>query len=100
MCCFRFPSEPPSASRIVKTLLAKGANVNLRDNDGWTALYMASYHGHEAVVETLLDRSAVTVKEAARGLPKKREIITVNACALGSGCMLEARAALDLLKAY
>ena len=42
----------------VKTLLEKGANVNARDSDGYTALYRACDQGSFRVAELLLDRSA------------------------------------------
>ena len=53
----------PAAKRIAKLLLdgkyeGKGADINLRSSDGWTALTWASYNGHEAVVRLLLERGA------------------------------------------
>jgi ankyrin repeat protein len=46
---------------VVKLLLDKGANVNAQkgiDNNG-SALYAASYRGHEATVKLLLDKGAM-----------------------------------------
>ena len=43
----------------IKTLLASGANVNLTDNDGWTALmYAARYQENTAIIQTLLEAGA------------------------------------------
>ncbi len=49
--------------RIVKLLLdgkydGEGADINLQGRNGWTKLMQASFHGHEAVVRLLLERSA------------------------------------------
>ncbi|MBI5232961.1 MAG: ankyrin repeat domain-containing protein, partial [Deltaproteobacteria bacterium] len=41
-----------------KHLLAKGADVNARRNDGATALMMASLQGHAEVVKGLLAKRA------------------------------------------
>lgn len=38
----------------VATLLSRGANVNVRDKWGWTALSMAAYGGHENIAKLLL----------------------------------------------
>ena len=37
----------------VKQLLRMGADVNARDEDGWTVLMRASENGHKEVVELL-----------------------------------------------
>jgi hypothetical protein len=42
----------------VEKLLDVGADVNAADNDGWTALTLASRWGHTAVVAALLDADA------------------------------------------
>jgi len=38
---------------IVKLLLGKGADVNAKAKDGWTALMIASRKGHQEVVNLL-----------------------------------------------
>lgn len=38
----------------VATLVSRGANVNVRDKWGWTALSMAAYGGHESISKLLL----------------------------------------------
>lgn len=35
---------------LVEELLAKGAEVNAKDNDGWTPLQFAAQQGHHEVV--------------------------------------------------
>ena len=43
---------------IVSLLLEKGADVNAKNNDGWTPLHWASENGHEAIVSLLLEKGA------------------------------------------
>jgi uncharacterized caspase-like protein len=45
-------------TETVKTLLDKGANVNVKDGDGRTALMIAVRYGHTEIVKVLLDRRA------------------------------------------
>ena len=51
-----------SASRgredVVRILLGAGADVNIKGDDGWTALMIAVESGHKEIVEMLLDRGA------------------------------------------
>ena len=42
----------------VQALLAEGANVNAKANDGMTALMKASQEGNREVVQALLDKGA------------------------------------------
>ena len=42
----------------VQTLLAQGADVNAKDNDGFTALMMAAVYGHIDIVHALLTKAA------------------------------------------
>lgn len=43
----------------LKSLLASGADINLKDNDGWTALmYAVRYQENIAIVETLINSGA------------------------------------------
>jgi len=44
---------------IVKALIAKGADVNAKDNEGRnTALFYAASHGHQDVVKALKQAGA------------------------------------------
>ncbi len=43
---------------VVRTLLGKGADVNLSNRNGWTPLMAAVAKGHEDVVELLLEHGA------------------------------------------
>ncbi|XP_047468529.1 GA-binding protein subunit beta-1-like, partial [Penaeus chinensis] len=39
---------------VVDVLLAGGADVNARNNSGWSPLHSAAYNGHNTVVDVLL----------------------------------------------
>jgi len=43
---------------VVRALLDKGADVNAKRRDGWTALMIAANNGHADVVHALLDKGA------------------------------------------
>ena len=43
---------------IVQALLVAGADVNMKDNQGWTALMTASFYGHGGIVDALLAAGA------------------------------------------
>ena len=49
------------------TLIAHGADVNARADDGWTPLMYASYQGNAKVVEALLDAGADKELKATSG---------------------------------
>ena len=54
----------------VKRLLNEGADVNAKDEDGWTPLHWAAYYGHLNVVKLLVDRGAdVNAKSKAGETP-------------------------------
>ena len=44
--------------RVTKVLLGHGADINLQNEEGITALMMSSYNGHTEIVELLLDHHA------------------------------------------
>ena len=52
-------------TEVVEQLLAKGADVNAKRNDGVTALIMASQQGHTEVVKQLLAKKGVDVNGKA-----------------------------------
>ena len=43
---------------ISELLTSSGADVNIRDSYGWTALHIASYNGHLKIVQLLLCQGA------------------------------------------
>ncbi len=43
-------------SEVVTILLKNGAQVNLQENDGWSALMMSCHNGHAEVVKLLLEK--------------------------------------------
>jgi ankyrin repeat protein len=51
----------------VRELLARGADVNARANDGFAALHSASWKGHAEVVRELLSRGAAINTQADNG---------------------------------
>ena len=44
--------------KIVNFLFDRGANVNMQDKEGYTALMLAAQNGHTNIVEILLSRGA------------------------------------------
>ncbi|MBI4654475.1 MAG: ankyrin repeat domain-containing protein [Nitrospirae bacterium] len=52
----------------VRTSIDKGADINAKDNDGFTALMFASYSGHTDIVEVLLAKGADVNAESNDGL--------------------------------
>ena len=59
------PTE--NLKELVEYFLEKGAKVNHEDNDGWTALTLASYYEHSEVVKILLANSAEINHQTKRG---------------------------------
>ncbi|MEQ9406807.1 MAG: protein kinase [Fuerstiella sp.] len=44
--------------QVISLLLAYGAELDLQDQDGWTALHHAAWHGHTRTVHLLISRGA------------------------------------------
>ena len=44
--------------QVVELLLEEKADPNIQNNNGWTALIVASGNGHQQVVELLLEEKA------------------------------------------
>ncbi|HRU54266.1 MAG TPA: ankyrin repeat domain-containing protein, partial [Candidatus Sumerlaeia bacterium] len=66
-------------TEIVKLLLAKRADVNMKHKKGLTALWMASKNGHTDVVKLLLEKGAdVNVKITDRSIIKEFKSKCVN----------------------
>ena len=63
------------AAAVVKLLLDRGADIETRDDDGFTALMWASGNGAAAVVELLLDRGA-DIEAGDVPLPIAEEFLT------------------------
>jgi ankyrin repeat protein len=53
---------------VVEYLLAKGANPDLTDNRGRSAIHIAAERGHTAIVERLLQQGAVADAEDRNGI--------------------------------
>jgi ankyrin repeat protein len=51
---------------VAKCCLRRGANIDEADEDGWTALIIASRHGHKEIVEFLLNNGA-DINKANKG---------------------------------
>ena len=51
----------------VAALISHGADVNAREEDGWTPLMFASHEGYAKVVEALLDAGADKELKATSG---------------------------------
>jgi ankyrin repeat protein len=51
-------SNGVDSSDAITLLLHNGADINAKDNRGWTPIYMALYFGHNNSVRTLLERGA------------------------------------------
>jgi serine/threonine-protein phosphatase 6 regulatory ankyrin repeat subunit B len=43
---------------VVRLLIDAGADVNAKSNEGFTALMMASQHGHSNIAQMLIDAGA------------------------------------------
>jgi ankyrin repeat protein len=51
-------AQSGNLSRVLALLDARPDLLNMPDEEGWTALHLASYFGHEEVVRALLARGA------------------------------------------
>ena len=53
-----FISAKKGYASLLKTSYILGANINAKDNDGYTPLHLASYAGHLPIVELLVNNGA------------------------------------------
>ncbi len=58
MALFRAAHGYSNTAAVAKLLLEHGADVNARDEDGWTALYVATEGGNTDMVKLLLEHGA------------------------------------------
>jgi len=54
-------------AEMVKLMLDRGAAIEAKDEDGWTAIMLAAYNGHTEIVKMLLDRGAAVEARDADG---------------------------------
>jgi ankyrin repeat protein len=52
------PLHYAASKEIAELLIAKGADLNAKDNNGWTPLHEAARKGHKEVVELLIAKGA------------------------------------------
>ncbi|KAH8045880.1 hypothetical protein JL720_16541 [Aureococcus anophagefferens] len=52
------PARPDERHAAIAGAVARGADVDKAEEDGWTPLFMASQDGHAAIAALLLDRGA------------------------------------------
>ena len=45
--------------KLIKLLLEKGANINIKDKNGYTPLMWACKYNHTEIIELLLDKGAI-----------------------------------------
>ncbi|PNH06520.1 Ankyrin repeat domain-containing protein 11 [Tetrabaena socialis] len=63
-------AAPTADTSHVQQLINHGADVNAHDNNGWTPLHTAAYHGQEEIVRILLAASAdVNARNKAEETP-------------------------------
>ncbi|BFY99157.1 hypothetical protein BsWGS_02197 [Bradybaena similaris] len=67
------------AADLVKLLAVPGANVNLRDNIGWTPLHEACHHGSVACVELLLKHVPIAATAASTHQEQPSSKVEVDA---------------------
>ena len=52
------PLHSAANKEIAELLIAKGADVNAKSDDGWTSLHDATSIGHNEIVELLITKGA------------------------------------------
>jgi ankyrin repeat protein len=75
----------------VRLLLEKGADVEAKDNSGWTALHYAARRGHEAVVRLLLEKGVDVEAKTSNGWMALRGAANSGHCGNSSGSGKSAR---------
>ncbi len=77
--------EPPTLYGTVVLLLSRGANPNLADNDGWTAMHKAAFLDNEAVMAALIQAGGdplINVNE--KSTPYEIALLHGNSGAVGA----------------
>ena len=54
--------------QIAKYLVNKGADVNIINKKGETAIFWASYHGYDDIVKLLLEKNANPTVKTKKGI--------------------------------
>jgi hypothetical protein len=84
---------------VTALLIAKGADVNAKTDDGWTSLHFAAVNGHKEVAELLISSDAdVNAKMEDKWTPLDTAIVGFAFVAQGKVTMHKHPELADLLR--